>query len=403
MTPKTFNILAPHPITHSEAIYQLIGTQWSSSEQRCRLGRISQSHLDWQVSRIGLLGDELISFWGVYDLQMRIGNSQVRTAGINLPVTRSAYRGRGFMPKTVASSLQAMLKMGYDLSVINKTHAYFTRFGYVVGWPQTHFYINTEDLPTELPSVTFESVDMQDWIARAELFDIYNEQNRGLTGTSVRPTYHRGKIPSLDGNYGYLLLDPNSNIVGYLYDALPLEQDVFYTHTDSAGNTIERLKVLGLLARQHHLKGVYFHRLHYLSELSVQLRKLNCRMEVEYRSQSGYLIRIINLQSTLQKMTDELSNRLEQSAMLDWSGELLVKVDQEAVTLTINRGQIQVNAPLESPHRIEGGQAISQLLIGAGDPLEIVEKGNIHLFGEAKYLIKALFPNQYPQMPNEDL
>jgi len=397
------DILAPDAAIHSEAIYQLIDEEWPGSSERCRLGRIAHSHLDWQNSRIGLLDGRVISYWGVYDLQMQVGAARLRTAGVNLPVTHPEYRRYGFMPQIVASSLQSVRASGYDFSVINNTHAYFTRFGYVAGWPQTHFYINIDDLPTETPKVSFEAVNIQEWIGRYELFALYNKQNERLTGTCVRPTYHHGKIPSSNGQVGYLLRDPSNSIVGYLYDALPDEQNVFYVHTDSAGDTSQRLQVLGVLARQYNLKGVYFHRLHYLSDLAVHLRKLNCQMEVEYRAQSGYLVRVVNLASALQKMSDEISNRVVQSYFAGWSGNLLIKVNDEEVSLCIKEGQVQVCEAVDTAHRIEGGQSIAQLLIGAGEPMEIVTNGDIHLTGDAEHLIEILFPNQHPQMPNEDL
>ncbi len=396
-------ILAPQPTIHSEAIFQLADTEWPSIAEHCRRGRIAHSHLDWQVSRIGLLDDELAAYWGVYDLQMRIGAAQVRTAGVNLPVTHPDHRGRGYMPQIVASSLSAMQTHGYDLSVINNTHAYFTRLGYVTAWPQMHFYVETADLPTEAPDVIIEQVNMQHWIGQPDLYTLYNQHHQNLTGTAVRPTYQQGKHPHATGNVGFLLRNAAGSIVGYIYDDPPGKPDEWYEHSDSAGDVVQRLRVLGHLARQYQFRGIRFHRLHARSDLAIQLRQLNCCMEVDYRADSGYLIRVINLESTLRKMAAELSHRLQHSAYGDWSGGLLIALDDQQATITINQGQVQIGPPIPTPQRIKGGQAIGQLLIGAGEPLEIVERGGISLTGMAEPLVRALFPNQQPQMPNEDL
>ena len=58
----------------------------------CRAPLIAHSHLDWDISRIGLIGGRIVIYWGVYDLQMRIGTARVRTAGINLPITYPGQR-----------------------------------------------------------------------------------------------------------------------------------------------------------------------------------------------------------------------------------------------------------------------------------------------------------------------
>ena len=104
---------------HGESIYALLALHWQGIDDVCRNGRIAHSHLDWNVSRIGLIGERIVTYWGVYDLQMRIGTARVRTAGVNLPVTHPDHRGRGQMAQTVVSSLEAMRAQGYGLSVIN--------------------------------------------------------------------------------------------------------------------------------------------------------------------------------------------------------------------------------------------------------------------------------------------
>jgi predicted acetyltransferase len=103
---------APDPATYAEAIDALLVTHWEGIDVSCRNGRIAHSHLDWEVSRIALMGGQLMAYWGVYDLQMRIGAARVRTAGINLPMTHPEYRRRGLMPQAFAHSLAAMREHG---------------------------------------------------------------------------------------------------------------------------------------------------------------------------------------------------------------------------------------------------------------------------------------------------
>ena len=394
---------APDKAEDSEMIYGLLSMDFGDGLARaCRNGRIAQSHLDWRVSRIGLSGDKLVTFWGVYDLQMRIGSARVRTAGINLPMTHPDYRGHGLMSETIALSTHAAARQGYGLSVINNTHGYFLRFGYVFAWPETHFTIKTSDLPDGLPSVRVEETNAYDLMGRKDLAKIYNRDNNSVTGTTVRPTYRRSKHPGLDWETGYLFSDEKERVAGYLLDGPP-ESGQLYYHSDSAGDADERLRVLKMLACRHGCDGVYFHRLPFTSDLAIRLRHLNCDMDTEYRNDRGYLIRIINLATTLKAMAGELSERLKLSHLAAWRGELFIRADDQQATLLIDRSEVRVTAEDRTPHRLEGNQHVSQLLIGTYRPLETVRAADITLNGDAVELIEVLFPAQWPQMPNEDL
>jgi GNAT superfamily N-acetyltransferase len=410
---------APNPAEHAEAIYALLATHWEGIDAVCRNGRIAHSHLDWEVSRIALIGGRLVAYWGVYDLQMRVGRARVRTAGINLPVTHPELRGRGLMPQVIAHSLAAKRARGYGLSVINNTHAYFTRFGYVFAWPQTHFYVKTEDLPAEPPTLHLVEANGYELMGRADLAEIYNRQNACVTGTAVRPTYRRSKHPMGDFALGYLLVDDEDRAVGYFLDGPPEEPGERYWHDDSAGDTEQRLRVLGMLARYYDCEGVFFHRLPYTSELAAHLRRMDCEMTVEYRSESGYLIGIVDLVTTLRAMAGELSRRLARSHLAEWCGELLIEADgvgcgvgrgigggadrKERAVLCIERSEVHVGTRSQTAHRLEGDGHVAQLLVGTYPPLEVVRGAGLALSGEAQELVQVLFPHQHPQMPNEDL
>jgi predicted N-acetyltransferase YhbS len=396
---------SPNRADHAEAIYALLNTHWTGIDVSCRYGRIAHSHLDWDVSRVALTSDgQLVAYWGVYDLQMRVGTARVRTAGINLPVTDPDWRGRGLMSQAVLRSLAATRAHGYGLSVINNTHAYFCRFGFVFAWPQTNFYVKTEDMPAEPPSVHLVETNAYELMGRADLAGIYNRQNATVTGTAVRPTYRRGKHPMGEYAPAYLLTDDGGRAVGYLLDPPPDEPGERYWHDDSAGDTVQRLRALGMLARRHACEGVYFARLPYTSELATHLRRMNCDMTVEYRSESGYLIRIVDLAATLRAMAGELGRRLSRSHLAGWRGELLIEAGEERAVLDIERSEVRVGTQRSrTAHRVAGDQHVAQLLVGSYPPLEVVHGAGLSLSGEAEELVHALFPHQHPQMPNEAL
>ena len=306
------------------------------------------------------------------------------------------------MPETIAHSMQVARESGYGLSVINMTHAYCFRFGYVFAWPETHFTVKTEELPDGAPNFSVEEVNAYDLMGRDDLAEIYNRDNDTVTGTAVRPTYLRSKHPGQESEPGYLFTDEHGEVAGYLFDGPP-KPGQMYCHSDSAGDAEERLKVLGMLARRHGQKNVNFHRLPFQSDLAGLLRRLNCEMKVLYRRDGGYLIRIIDLATTLEAMKGELSRRLSRSHLAGWQGELLVRADDDEAALLIDRSEVNVIEGSSTLHRVEGDQHIAQLLVGTYPPLEIVRASGISLSGEAEGLVEALFPEQWPQMPNGDL
>jgi hypothetical protein len=57
----------------------------------------------------------------------------------------------------------------------------------------------------------------------------------------------------------------------------------------------------------------------------------------------------------------------------------------------------------DTPHRIQGGPEIAQLIVGTETPDEIVRISKLELSGDADILIRALFPKQDIQLSNADL
>lgn len=76
----------------------------------------------------------------------------------------------------------------------------------------------------------------------------------------------------------------------------------------------------------------------------------------------------------------------------------MVDDSEEAVTLRIKQGKIELLTGSRSENSISGGEAIAQLMFGTDDPQETIDSGGIRLRGQAKFLVPALFPNEYPAL-----
>ena len=115
------------------------------------------------------------------------------------------------------------------------------------------------------------------------------------------------------------------------------------------------------------------------------------------------MIKVINLRSTLANLAPELSRRLRRSHLEGWHGDLLISNRAADVMLHIDGAQVQVGDPHETGHALRGGAEIAQLLVGTGAPEAIVGAAGMKLLGDAPELVRVLFPDQQPQMSNEDL
>ncbi len=231
---------------------------------------------------------------------------------------------------------------------------------------------------------------------------MYNTENNLLTGTAVRPTFLRTKEPG--ELHGYLMLDADGATVGYIiYDIVSRGTAIW--HYDSAGDPDERLRVLAMLARKLDVDEVRFNRLHHNSPLARRLRTLNCYSETRYAPSGGWMIQIINLRTLFEKLAPVLSQRLANSHLSGWRGDLVIATRNERITLRVDMTSVSVSRiSAEDPsHSIEGGEEIALLVIGTEAPAETTASVGTTLKGDASQLIEVLFPRQYPQMGNADL
>ncbi len=396
----TLEIIAPSKRKHAEAIFDLVAEEWSEDLRRhSREGRINRSHYSWTASRVGLMDGNVITHFGVYDIKMRVGAAYVRTAGVNLVVTHPDYRNRGAMPRTTRASIEAMREEGYGLSIVGYSIPnYYTRFGYVVAWPDNDYFISVRNMPPEPPTYRLQSINPTKH--RAAFDDLYNQANIGITGTAVRPTFRHTKEPG--DLLGCLWKDAQGNLAGYIiYDRIPESRALW--HYDSAGDPGEILRVFHHLARRINYREVRFNRLPHNSGLAWCLRALDSTAEIKYSRNGGWLVRVINLNSLFTSLRDELWNRLTATSMSGWRGNLLISTGEESITLSIGDNGINIGPAYESEHSISGGQEIARLVIGTSSPVETVALYNTQLAGDAAKLIKALFPAQNPQMGGADL
>ncbi|RLD08135.1 MAG: hypothetical protein DRI44_10205 [Chlamydiae bacterium] len=345
------------------------------------------SHYDWENSRVGLVDGKIVSHFGIWDYQMRIGKAQLKTAGIGAVLTHYEHRKHGYLKGTATSSLAAAKEAGYDFSILFGIPDFYHKFGYSRAWNTSNYKISLNNLPKEKPELNVKKLKKSQY---PEIEKLYNNATENLTGTAVRPTYN----VYIKEDIGYCWTDKKGKILGYVF--VKIKHDELEC-LEAIGNAEQILRAVAKIARQGLRTNVNFSFLHYELPVAKALRGKNCVVETHFEACGGPMAKIVNLKTTLQKLEAELTKRMKQSLIPDYTGELLISNSEEKVCLKINDGKVTVSDNSNTRNFIKGDYRLVEMIFGTTEPLETAESVGIKFGGEGKMLAKTLFPNRHPQ------
>ena len=103
---------------------------------------IYNSHYDWESSRIGIIDGTIVSHFGIWNYNMRIGAARVKTAGIGAVITHGDFRKKGYLTKTARASIEAAKSADYDLSVLFGIPDFYHKLGYSRAWSESTYKIS---------------------------------------------------------------------------------------------------------------------------------------------------------------------------------------------------------------------------------------------------------------------
>jgi hypothetical protein len=414
---QSIELQSPQNPDHLDALADMFGKTFSGYWDRVEDSRpnyFGNRNYDWQASKIGLSDGQLVSHFGVWEYQMRIGASLVRMAGIGAVATLKTMRGQGLMMKTATACVDSLRENGYDISLLFGIPNFYHRFGYVVTYPEASFIVQLRDIPESVTDVPYEEYTGD----AADLAQFYNKDNATVTGTYVRPTYLHVRNPKLrrcftfDG--GYVWVQHDGDILNVNDCAGPPESVVAVARSIAATDVKPRIRFKFIPRR---------------SPVGEYVQTLTNTYEAHHERTGGPMFKIINIGSLFEKITDELSRRLAESPMRAYSGTLVLADAGEAVRLTVTDGAVTAVEPVKAatdsaaapadpasdaaspdPGRaadalraasgadgaVAGGISLVRLVIGDGDPKRVCSQGSIGLSGDAADLVPILFPDQEP-------
>lgn len=389
-------LVAPDRLRDADPMIDLIATAFSARgfdefRHYCQNGYILGSRYDWDASRIGLMDGRIVTHCGVWDYRMRAGGARLRVGGIGAVATDPEYRNRGLMGRTMDATHNAMRARGYDLAMLFGIRDFYHRYGYANAWAEREFFVDREHLPQSRPRGTRRRFTD---LSREDVMRMFNRENAGLTGSAVRPTYGSGR--RWDGQWlGYRWTDSRGRLAGYVF--VTTKWGVLEC-CEMGGDVEEGLRVLNVLARRDNWSEVKFFGIHDESALGRWLRRSNSREIIHHWRSGGPMVRTVRLASCLRKLAGEMSRRLCDSPLAGWTGSLVIADARESVALDIRGGVVGVVPGVPSEHALSGGNEVAQLLIGSDDPDEIIDAGRMAVTGDARALVRVLFPNCQPML-----
>jgi len=389
---KKFIITKPNPKKHKKQLAQIFAMTFPFPNYFKMYDHATEryfyhSHYDWENSRIGIIGEEIVSHFGVWNYQMRVGNARLKTAGIGAVLTHNNFRKHGYLTKTANAALESVKSAGYDFSILFGIRNFYHKFGYARAWNNSHYIISLDNLPKEKPEFSIKKMRKAHY---PEMEKLYNKVTKKLTGTAVRPTYSLFPKDEL----GYYWTDKKGNLAGYLFVKInPNELDC----VEAIGDVEQILRVTSVIAKKNLKTTIRFSHLHYNLPIAEALRRRNCRVEINYEACGGPMAKIINLKTTMQNLLPELSVKINESLIPKYKGELLVSDSNEKVFLKIANGNVSVIENSKTKNFIKGNFKLAELLLGTDDPRETAKACGIKFGGEGKMLAEILFPNRHPQ------
>jgi hypothetical protein len=91
--PGELHITAPNETQDLSNLIDLLcktysaGPGYWTGERKCRDGYILRSNYDWNASRVGKLGDLMVTHFGVWKFQIRVGRARLCVAGVGAVAT----------------------------------------------------------------------------------------------------------------------------------------------------------------------------------------------------------------------------------------------------------------------------------------------------------------------------
>lgn len=273
-----------------------------------------------EYTRVCSVDGKLVSAVQICERRIRVGNVSLLMGGIGNVGTDPDFRGQGHSTQLLRDSIEAMKVAGLDFSVLyTGINPFYER----LGWCEIPSRFYTGRLKESLDDTQSDRLRPCNWDEDVDaIISIYDDFNKSRSGTVIRSReYWMQWVKARSGNgSSFLIADGEDGISGYIQCSYDPEniwlREIGYRPEDYA--TAERLINGAIL--DAYSKGVRLYWCHLPNEPDIDGAVYSNAESAEERHASGGMYRIINIESMLNRLQPELSERLtlmeEPSCML---------------------------------------------------------------------------------------
>ncbi len=355
---------------------------------------------DHAHERIAVRGGQVVSHTLVIPYTMRYGGSTLKVGGIGNVCTHPDHRRRGYAGEVLQDTIPYMNSIGCDLSLLNGVGDYYNRFGYANVWPMYLLRMDARNVAGLSTSLTVRDLTDGDIPA---MLALYNRTWRDRPGAWLRDAeYLTWKLWDVKARR-LAAVDRNGRVRGYLAGMGPWQHPAWSGEVLSADPDATAALLRASAAEvekaggEDHTGERFFYWITPPDDPPARHVRDLCPVDMVAwtRPNGGWMGRIINLQSTVEKLFPELEARLADSQFTGWSGRLRLETDLGQITLAFSQGKPALGRHTRSSLVAQVDQAnLIQLMFAYATPEEVAARQGVQIDPEAIPLLRALFPQR---------
>ncbi len=337
-----------------------------------------------------MVDGQAVSWCYVADFQQQIGTQCLRMGGIAGVGTHDNYRFRGFSKRVMLNALRWMRQEGYDTSMLYGIAGYYPRFGYAEAFPTIIHTMAVRDAERAVRGCHCLTAFAPEHVPG--ILALFATNNAGRTGITRRdPRYWTPFRKGLRWDTqarAKVLLDAHGTLVGYFVSDTEQVQEILEVGYATHAVFDDLLRAIADQVWEARIDTVRFNLpedhafVHYCRPFGMQTQSI-------YRRDGGAMIRMINLPTTLGKLSALLAARMS------GRGELTIHTNLESVGLHWSHGALHVSEPLESGEWVRLPQwCLAQLIYGYLGAESSVNDNTIIASRNGRTLLAQLFPVQ---------
>lgn len=343
-------------------------------------------------------GKPVSRLW-VHDIPIRVGEALLRMGGIGGVETDEAYRGRGFARRLLEAANEYMRENGFDLGGLFGIPNFYERWGYAPALPEYRLTVTQRNL---------EGAQLRHFVAnyteqhQLEVLRIYTDNNRDRFCSVVRQP-ERWKGFSMGAGWWVkadvkVFLNERGEVSGYL----SLDDTVERTNVAEVGYATPSVfeSMVAFLRERAKENGHEEITLHLPPDhlFAIYLRRYGCVATQQFLRSGEGMMRIICLESLMQKMQKELTRRLQTSPLSAQSVTFAIVTDIGTVTIAISNGQVSIvpNEVRNTPTVELPQERLTQLLTGYQTIDALCADPTVRCDERLLPWLRVLFPSAYP-------